>query len=167
MNVDMDMLKQLSLSSDLTGADADLLKRVLAGISTGNKVKMTPQERNRLMSKLSNQNSNEYVATKDVEEMNEEERKAHREALRKKLRDRQRAAEQARAGKHGGGMQTKKSVNNAVSSIQDILSKLDMNQINAHAEQVARNSVENNQTNNLVQNQTETKPDENLDDYVN
>ncbi len=170
MNIDYDMLKQLSLNSDLNSSDAELLKRVLTGITSGNKVKMTPQERNKLMAKLSNQTSNEYVATKDVSEMNDEERQAHREALRKKLRDKQRAAEQARAGGNPfSGKKKQTSVNSAMSNLNDILSKLDMNQLNNHAEQIAQNTINQNAQNTQTPTAKQDKVvvDENLDDYVN
>ena len=170
MNIDLDMLKQLSLSSDLNGSDGEILRRVLAGVTSGNKVKMTPQERNRLISKLSNQNSNEYVPTKDFSQMNEEEKLVHREALKKRLRDKQKAAEQARTGKSVGGGKSTKSVNNAMSGLNELLSKLDMSQINAHAEQIAKNTVENNIKNNSNETKLEepiVKQEDNLDDYVN
>ena len=169
MNIDLDMLKQLSLNSDLDGSDGEILRRVLAGVTSGNKVKMTPQERNRLISKLSNQNSNEYVPTKDFSQMNEQEKLVHREALKKRLREKQKAAEQARTGKSVGGGKSTKSVNNAMSGLNELLSKLDMSQINSHAEQIAKTTVENN-----IKNSNETKleepivkQEENLDDYVN
>ncbi len=120
--MDPNILKQLGLNSNISPNDAKILQQLLSQMADKNgRVKMTPQERNQLMARLSNQ-SNEYVATKDVSEMSEEERKVHREQLRKKLRNRLNGMEQMRAGPSAAG--GKKNLNSALSNINQMMSGL-------------------------------------------
>ncbi len=120
--MDPNILKQLGLNSNISPNDAKILQQLLSQMADKNgRVKMTPQERNQLMARLSNQSS-EYVATKDVSEMTEEERKVHREELRKKLRNRLNGMEQMRAGPSAAG--GKKNLNSALSNINQMMSGL-------------------------------------------
>ena len=159
--MDPNILKQLGLDSSLSGNDTLLLQKVFSGMTDGKKVKMTPQERNNLMSKLSNQNSNEYVPVKDIQEMTEDEKKVHKEILRKKLREKRNSMAQTRTG----GKQAQKS---SMTSLQDMLSKIDLNQLNNHAEQVAQAAVTNTDTNTdtITSNFLEKPKEESLDDFL-
>ncbi len=158
--MDPNIINQLGLNSNLSGNDNILLEKVFNNIKDGKQTKMSPQERNYLMSKLANQNSNQYVSTKDFKDMTPEEKADHRDALKKKLRDKQKGLQQLRTG--GKQMQ-----DNARTSLQEMLSKIDMGKLNTHAEQVAQASV---QTTQSVE-QNDTKPtetvEESLEDFVN
>ncbi len=158
--MDPNIINQLGLNSNLSGNDNILLEKVFNNIKDGKQTKMSPQERNYLMSKLTNQNSNQYVSTKDFKDMTPEEKADHRDALKKKLRDKQKGLQQLRTG--GKQMQ-----DNARTSLQEMLSKIDMGKLNTHAEQVAQASV---QTTQSVE-QNDTKPtetvEESLEDFVN
>lgn len=159
--MDPNVLKQLGLDGNLSSSDAVILEKVFNGMNSGKKVKMTPQERNQLMAKLTNQNSNQYVPVKDIEDMTTEEKKAHKEMLKKKLRDKQNSMARARTG----GKQAQQSTMN---SLQDILSKIDLNQLNNHAEQVAQAAVSN--SSNTSSSNNSDKPvqkDESLEDFLN
>ena len=155
--MDPSMLNQLGLNSSLSGSDTVLLEKVFNNISNGKQVKMSPQERNYLMSKLTNQNSNQTVQTKDINEMTPEEKEDHRDMLRKKLREKQKGMKQMRTG-------VKKAREQAQTSLQDMLSKIDMNKLNLHAEQVAQasaNAVSATNTEESTKN-----VEESLDDFV-
>ncbi len=120
--MDPNILKQLGLNSNISPNDSKILQQLLTQMADKNgRVKMTPQERNQLMARLSNQSS-EYVPTKDVSEMNEEERNYHREQLRKKLRNRINGMEQMRSGPSAAG--GKKNINSALSNINQMMSGL-------------------------------------------
>lgn len=156
-----DTINQLGLNSNLSGSDTILLEKVFNNFSNGKQTKMSPQERNYLMSKLTNQNSSQYISTKDVKDMTPEEKADHREALRKKLRDKQNGMKQLRTG---GGKQMQQ---NARTSLQEMLSKIDMNKLNTHAEQIAQSSIDNSPPVTQVVQVDETKPlEESLDDFV-
>lgn len=160
--MDPNALKQLGLDGNISSSDAVILEKVFSGLNNGNRVKMSPQERNQLMARLSNQNSDKYVPVKDVEEMTPDERKAHREMLKKKLRDKKNNMEKVRTG----GKQAQKS---AMNSLQDILGKIDLNQLNTHAEQVAQAAVTNQNENintNVNDLSTPTQKEESLDDFL-
>lgn len=120
--MDPNILKQLGLNSNISPNDSKILQQLLTQMADKNgRVKMTPQERNQLMARLSNQSS-EYVPTKDISEMNEEERNYHREQLRKKLRNKINGMEQMRAGPSAAG--GKKNINSALSNINQMMSGL-------------------------------------------
>jgi hypothetical protein len=76
--MDPNILRQLGLNSDLSGNDTVLLQKVFSGMNNGKKVKITPQERNQLMAQLTNQNSTQYVPTKEFKDMTPDEKKVHR-----------------------------------------------------------------------------------------
>ncbi len=148
--MDPTMLNQLGLnSSSLSGSDTVLLEKVFNNISNGKQVKMSPQERNYLMSKLANKNSNQYVPEKDFKDMTPEEKEDHRDMLRKKLREKQNGMKQVRTG----GKQVRQ---NAQTSLQEMLSKIDMNKLNLHAEQVAQASANAVPVSNDTTNTTDT-----------
>ena len=71
--MDPNIINQLGLNSSLSSNDNILLEKVFNNLKDGKQTKMSPQERNYLMSKLSNQNSNQYIPTKDFKEMTPEE----------------------------------------------------------------------------------------------
>ena len=88
-----DLASQLN-SSKLSNADIQNLMKTLGQTSLGKKgMKLTPQERNNLLSQMSStNNSAEYMVEKEdpTKNMNEEEKKQyHREELRRKLREKQ------------------------------------------------------------------------------
>jgi hypothetical protein len=94
------------------------------------RVKMTPQERNQLMARLSNQSSQEYVQTKDIKEMNEQERIAHKEMCRKKIREKLNSMSQARSGKNSyqnKNSNQNKNLSSALNNINQMVSGLNSN----------------------------------------
>ena len=160
--MDPNIINQLGLNANLSGNDNILLEKVFNNLKDGKQTKMSPQERNYLMSKLANQNSNQYVSTKDFKDMTAEEKVVHREILKKKLREKQRGFQQIRTG-------GKKMQETAKTSLQDMLSKIDMSKLNLHAEQVAKASVDNSSTSTntaTVDSNTEKVVEESLDDFV-
>lgn len=167
--MDPNILRQLGLNSDLSGNDTVLLQKVFSGMNNGKKVKITPQERNQLMTQLTNQNSTQYVPTKEFKDMTPDEKKVHREILKKRLREKQKNMAQMRMG---GNKQVQK---NTTTSLQEMLSKIDLNQLNNHAEAVAQSAVNNssNITNTTINENTEISlnkeeqlKEESLDDFV-
>jgi hypothetical protein len=165
--MDPNILRQLGLNSDLSGNDTALLQKVFSGMNNGKKVKITPQERNQLMAQLTNQNSTQYVPTKEFKDMTPDEKKVHREILKKRLREKQKNMAQMRMG---GNKQVQK---NTTTSLQEMLSKIDLNQLNNHAEAVAQSAVNNssitNTTTNVnteISNYNEQLKEESLDDFV-
>ncbi len=159
--MDPNIINQLGLNANLSGNDNILLEKVFNNLKDGKQTKMSPQERNYLMSKLANQNSNQYVSTKDFKDMTPEEKVVHREELRKRLREKQKGLQQVRTG-------GKKMQETARTSLQDMLSKIDMGKLNLHAEQVAQASVDNSSTNTsvTVDSNTQQVVEESLDDFV-
>jgi hypothetical protein len=154
------IINQLGLNANLSGNDNILLEKVFNNLKDGKQTKMSPQERNYLMSKLGNQNSNQYVSTKDFKDMTPEEKVEHRDILKKKLREKQKGLQQVRTG-------GKKMQETAKTSLQDMLSKIDMSKLNLHAEQVAQASVTNSSTNTTnVDSNTEQVIEESLDDFI-
>lgn len=122
--MDPNILKQLGINSDISPSDAKILQQVLSQMADKKgKIRMTPQERNQLLARLSNQSSQEFVQTKDVSEMNEQERKEYKEMLRKKMRQKLNGMSQARHGPSAMG--GKKNLNSAVSNINQMMSGLD------------------------------------------
>ncbi len=120
--MDPNILKQLGLNSDISPADAKVLQQLLSQMADKKgRVKMTPQERNQLLARLSNQSSQEYVQTKDVSEMNEEERKEYKEMLRKKMRQKINGMSQVRQGQSA---MPKKKLDSALSGINQMMSGL-------------------------------------------
>ncbi len=158
--MDTNIINQLGLNANLSGKDNVLLEKVFNNLKDGKQTKMSPQERNYLMSKLSNQNSNQYVSTKDFKDMTPEEKADHRDALKKKLRDKQKGLQQLRTG--GKQMQ-----DNARTSLQEMLSKIDMGKLNTHAEQVAQASVQTTQSVEQNDSNTTGNVEESLEDFVN
>ncbi len=155
--MDPNIINQLGLNANLSGNDNVLLEKVFNNLKDGKQTKMSPQERNYLMSKLSNQNSNQYVSTKDFKDMTPEEKADHRDELKKRLREKQKSLQQIRTG-------GKKMQQTAQTSLQDMLSKIDMSKLNLHAEQVAQASVNTTSTNTNTQ--VTEQVEESLDDFV-
>jgi len=162
---DPNIINELGLNANLSGKDNVLLEKVFNNLKDGKQTKMSPQERNYLLSKLSNQNSNQYVSTKDFKDMTPEEKADHRDELKKRLREKQKGLQQIRTG-------GKKMQQTAQTSLQDMLSKIDMSKLNLHAEQVAQASVDNSTTNTTTNTQTNINTqvteqvEESLDDFV-
>lgn len=120
--MDPNILKQLGLNSDISPADSKVLQQLLSQMADKKgRVKMTPQERNQLLARLSNQSSQEYVQTKDMSEMNEEEKKQHKEMLRKKMRQKINGMSQIRMGQSA---MPKKKLDSALSGINQMMSGL-------------------------------------------
>ena len=67
--MDPNAINQLGLNTNLSGSDTLLLEKVFNNISNGKQLKMSPQERNHLMSKLTNPNPSQYVPVKDIKDM--------------------------------------------------------------------------------------------------
>jgi hypothetical protein len=129
--MDPNILKQLGLNSDISPADAKVLQQLLSQMADKKgKIRMTPQERNQLLARLSNHSSQEYVQTKDVSEMNEQERKEYKEMLRKKMKDKINGMAQMRAGPSAA---PKKNLNSALSNINQMMSGLNTSQPTADA----------------------------------
>ena len=98
-----DLTSQLN-SSNLSNTDIQNLLKALGQTSLGKKgSKLTPQDRNNLLSKMtSSENSAEYLVEKEdpTKNMTEEEKKQyHREELRKKLREKQGKFKESRCSK--------------------------------------------------------------------
>lgn len=98
-----DLASQLN-SSKLSNADIQNLMKTLGQTSLGKKgAKLTPQERNNLLSKMSSSPySAEYMVEKEdpTKNMTEEEKKQyHREELRRKLREKQGKFREVRSSK--------------------------------------------------------------------
>lgn len=124
--MDPNILRQLGINSDISASDSKILQQLLSQMADKKgKIKMTPQERNQLLSRLSNQSSQEFVQTKDVSEMNEEERKEYKEMLRKKMKQKLNGMSQTRAGPSAIG--GKKNLNSALSNINQMMTGLDTN----------------------------------------
>lgn len=133
--MDPNMLSQLGLDSSNT----ELLQQLISKMANGNKnIKMTPTEKNNLLSKIANKNTNEYVPEKEFKDMNDEEKKIHRDILKNKLRGKQNSMKQIRNPKSSS---QKKNVDDALSNINGLMQNLDLNQIQNHAAQVAENAV--------------------------
>lgn len=98
-----DLASQLN-SSNLSNGDIQNLLKALSQTSLGKKgSKLSPQDRNNLLSKMTNSgNSAEYMVEKEdiTKNMTEEEKKQyHREELRKKLREKQGKFKESRCSK--------------------------------------------------------------------
>jgi len=98
-----DLASQLN-SSKLSTADIQNLMKSLGQTSLGKKgAKLTPQERNNLLSQMSSStNSAEYMVEREdpTKNMTEEEKKQyHREELRRKLREKQGKFREIRSSK--------------------------------------------------------------------
>jgi len=98
-----DLASQLN-SSKLSNADIQNLMKSLGQTSLGKKgMKLTPQERNNLLSKMTTTpNPAEYMVEKEdtTKNMTEEEKKQyHREELRRKLREKQGKFREVRSSK--------------------------------------------------------------------
>ena len=153
--MDSNTINQLGLNANLSDSDNVLLEKVFNNISSGKQLKMSPQERNHLMSKLTNPNPSQYVPVKDIKDMNPEEKAVHLETLKKKLKDKQKGMKQVRTG----SKKMQDTVKNTQTSLQDMLSKIDLNKLNTHAEQMAQAAV--------TTNASESKEtEESLDDFV-
>lgn len=156
--MDPNAINQLGLNTNLSGSDTVLLEKVFNNISNGKQLKMSPQERNHLMSKLTNPNASQYVPVKDIKDMNPEEKAVHLATLKKKLKDKQKGMKQVRTG-------SKKMQETAKTSLQDMLSKIDLNQLNTHAEQMAQAAVTTNTTGTSGTSEP-NEVEESLDDFV-
>ncbi len=120
--MDPNILKQLGINSDISAPDAKVLQQLLSQMADKKgKIRMTPQERNQLLARLSNQSSQEFVQTKDISEMNEQERKEHKEMLRKKMKDKINGMAQARAGPSAV---PKKNLDSVVNNISQMMTGL-------------------------------------------
>ncbi len=98
-----DLASQLN-SSKLSNADIQNLMKTLGQTSLGKKgMKLTPQERNNLLNKMtSTPNPAEYMVEREdpTKNMTEEEKKQyHREELRRKLREKQGKFREVRTSK--------------------------------------------------------------------
>jgi hypothetical protein len=153
--MDPNAINQLGLNTNLSGSDTVLLEKVFNNISSGKQLKMSPQERNHLMSKLTNSNSSQYVPVKDIKDMDPEEKAVHIATLKKKLKDKQNGMKQVRTG----SKKMQDTAKNAQTSLQEMLSKIDLNKLNTHAEQMAQSAVTNNVT-------PSNEIEESLDDFV-
>lgn len=171
--MDPSILKQLGINSDLKGNDAELLQQVMGALSSGKKLKMTPQQRNQLMAQLSNQQSNEYVQTKDLEDMTPEEREEHRQMLRKKLREKTNSMAQMRQGKStlqkSLANAQKSNSPNPMNNLNDMLKNLNLEQLQKHAEEIAKasGSTSGPTSGSSSESTPASKPEESLDDYLN
>ena len=129
--MDPNILQQLGLNSNISASDAQVLQKLLSQkADKKGRVKMTPQERNQLMARLSNQSSQEYVQTKDIKEMNEQERIAHKEMCRKKIREKLNSMSQARSGKNSyqnKNSNQNKNLSSALNNINQMVSGLNSN----------------------------------------
>jgi hypothetical protein len=115
-----DLASQLN-SSKLSNADIQNLMKTLGQTSLGKKgMKLTPQERNNLLSKMtSSTNSAEYMVEKEdpTKNMTEEEKKQyHREELRRKLREKQGKFREIRSSK----VNLQKKYNEQLEKIQNL-----------------------------------------------
>ena len=115
-----DLTSQLN-SSNLSNTDIQNLLKALGQTSLGKKgSKLTPQDRNNLLSKMtSSENSAEYLVEKEdpTKNMTEEEKKQyHREELRKKLREKQGKFKESRCSK----VLLQKKYNEQLNKIQNL-----------------------------------------------
>ncbi len=115
-----DLASQLN-SSKLSNADIQNLMKTLGQTSLGKKgMKLTPQERNNLLSKMTTTpNPAEYMVEKEdpTKNMTEEEKKQyHREELRRKLREKQGKFREIRSSK----VNLQKKYNEQLEKIQNL-----------------------------------------------
>ena len=115
-----DLASQLN-SSKLSNADIQNLMKSLGQTSLGKKgMKLTPQERNNLLSKMTTTpNPAEYMVEKEdtTKNMTEEEKKQyHREELRRKLREKQGKFREIRSSK----VNLQKKYNEQLEKIQNL-----------------------------------------------
>ncbi len=138
--MDPNILKQLGINSDISASDSKILQQLLSQMADKKgKIRMTPQERNQLLARLSNQSSQQFVQTKDVSEMNEQERKEYKEMLRKKMKDKLNGMAQARAGPSAMG--GKKNLNSALSNINQMMSGLDTGSNSGSSPNITENGM--------------------------
>jgi len=102
--MNFDLMKQLSVDSQVSNGDRQLLTKVITQFSSGTMPRVTPQERDRLMSILSKagglaDNTEPVVKQKEMKDMTEEEKKVYKEELRRRLRNKQNMLKQSRTSK--------------------------------------------------------------------
>ena len=157
-----DLANQLN-SSKLSNADIQNLLKTLGQTSLGKKgAKLTPQEKNNLLSKMtSSTNSAEYMVEKEdpTKNMTEEEKKQyHREELRKKLREKQGKFRETRCSK----VLLQKKYNEQLNVLQNL----------NLPEMTATNTENQENTENIVVEPKENKSkesseEEQLEDFLN
>ena len=85
--MDQNILNQLQ-NSGLNDADLGLLTSLMSSVNSGKKPKMSVQDRNRILSKLSSTMSNiPTESPKDIKDMTEEEKIKYKEENKKKLQN--------------------------------------------------------------------------------
>ena len=152
-----DLASQLN-SSKLSDADIQNLLKTLGQTSLGKKgMKITPQDRNNLLNKMtSSPNPAEYMVEKEdlTKNMTEDEKKQyHREELRKKLREKQ--------GKFREIRSSKVNLQKKYTDQLNVLQNLNLSQM------TAQNTENTQNTENIVVEPKELSEEEQLEDFMN
>ena len=86
--MDSKLLETLGLNSSINSNDLQILNQILNS-SGKNLPKISNRDKNNLINKLSSTNTLNNIPTKELKDMNEEEKIIYRKELKKKLKDKQ------------------------------------------------------------------------------
>ena len=153
--MDPKLLSSLNLGNNINSSDLENITKLLGSIGNGKKPpKMTANDRNNLISKLSSLQTQTLPPQKSMKSMTEDEKKIYRQELVNKLKNKTNEKKMTRTSKVNQKNNIGSSMNNMQNSISDMQNLI--NNLNP-------NTAQENSTNIELDNKNE----ENLDDYLN
>lgn len=151
--MDPSILKSLGLPPNLSENDLKMLNKIFKSSGNGKALKITPDEKNRLLSKLSSSTTITNTPIKQLKDMTEEEKIEYKKELKNRMKNKKNEMKMTRSSNVVRKQNLDKS-NDKMGGFKDMIQDA----------QEAINENQNNITNNVKEEDIED--DDNLDDFI-